>query len=421
MLLWSQLNSKDFLSSLITNLKTREDSDIQSKILYLIEKWANKFSKYSLQLSNFQNVFLLLKKNNVQFPTSIESNYHKYVKPKSFIFNSDDDDYHNQNINKNLNNVNKKETDPENYLRDINLDLNTTSYEKKYKKLVNKLYDWTHDIHEINVLINKNNGGINNDKIAILIKDLSYGVRQLVETIQSGKLKDENLMNISLNVKKDIDMTLRRWTNHKKGIVPNPFISSFLQNDDTHTKNEDMDFNSNNKSENKINNSININNFYNINNSTYMNANKDFNNINNNNINENNNKNSFNLLIDFNFSTISNNQSNNQNFYINDKNNNVNNNMNSLFDFESKTDKQNQFSNITHSINNDFNNNINNSNNSNVNDFNYKNNMNNLKNNLDFSNIFNNNINNNNNFKSNNDDMIRQSLMYPSFEELDQE
>ena len=77
--LWSQLNSKDFLSSLITNLKTREDLEIQSKILFLIEKWAKKFYNYP-ELSNFQNVYGLLRKNNVQFPTDIESNYHNYVK-----------------------------------------------------------------------------------------------------------------------------------------------------------------------------------------------------------------------------------------------------------------------------------------------------------------------------------------------------
>ena len=35
--LWSALNSKEFLSALINNLKTREEQEIQDKILYLIQ------------------------------------------------------------------------------------------------------------------------------------------------------------------------------------------------------------------------------------------------------------------------------------------------------------------------------------------------------------------------------------------------
>ena len=77
--LWSHLASKDFLSSLTTNLKTRNDTEIQSKLLFLIEKWANKFSNYS-ELSNFQNIYMLLKNNNVQFPCNMQSEYKKYVK-----------------------------------------------------------------------------------------------------------------------------------------------------------------------------------------------------------------------------------------------------------------------------------------------------------------------------------------------------
>jgi len=95
----------------------------------------------------------------------------------------------NNNFNNGNNNYNqeKVETDPEDYLKDINANLNTSSYEKKYKRLVNKLYDWTHEINETNVLINENKGGINNIKIVGLCKDLSHGNKQLIETIQNGK------------------------------------------------------------------------------------------------------------------------------------------------------------------------------------------------------------------------------------------
>ena len=261
--LWSNINSKDFLSSFITTLKTREDCEIQTKILFLIEKWGKKFSKYP-NLPNFQNIYILLKSSNVEFPKNIESEYSKYVK----YLNLDEINYEKKtNINYNTynNNAYKKETDPENYLRDINLDLNTSSYEKKYKRLVNKLYDWTHDIHEINVLINKNIQGINNNKIAGLIKEISTGNKQLIETIQSGKLKDKTLMNISLNVTSDINMTLKRWSNHKKDVYPNPFISSFFQNEnmeinDNHPQKISSSYN--NYFENTFNNSIDIINYF---------------------------------------------------------------------------------------------------------------------------------------------------------------
>ena len=458
--LWSQLNSKDFLSSLITNLKTREDTEIQSKILFLIEKWAKKFEKFYPELSNFQKIYLLLKNKNVAFPINMQSDYNKYIKYIHIINNNSvnndycSKNYNDNNINNNgyfdknyneNNNINKKQTDPETYLRDINLDLNTSSYDKKYKRLVNKLYDWTHDIHEINVLINKNNGGINNNKISGLIKDLSSGKGQLIETIQSGKLKDETLMNISLNVSSDIEMTLRRWSNHKKSIYPNPFISSFLinknnsQNNDNNSYYEAPNYNSYNENIYNKNKNIDLKDFYNINNSTtIINKNKnidlkDFYNINNsttiinknmnmnNNINYNNtfennkNQNSFNLLVDFDCAPASNNNNfNNNSLNINNKN---------FSGFLSETEKNNNLDNKTKN-NASFKNNNFNDLNSNTQDknFNYMNNMVNLNNNLNIDDLFNDNNNNleKNDFEINNVDVTRQSIMYPSFEELNQ-
>ena len=429
--LWSQLNSKDFLTSLFTNLKTREDTEIQSKILFLIEKWAKKFEEDYPELSNFQNIYILLKKNNVEFPINMQSDYNKYIK---FIHiknnNIHNNDYDNESQNEN-NKINFKETDPETYLRDINLDLNTSSYEKKYKKLVNKLYDWTHDIHEINILINRNNGGINNNKISGLIKDLSSGNRQLIETIQSGKLKDETLMNISLNVTSDIDMTLRRWSNHKKGIYPNPFISSFYQNENNNQNNyynnKNYDCSSyntyNEKKYNKKNDkNIDLKDFYNINNSATA-INKNMNNsIYYNKKLENNKNNSFNLLVDFDCAPVKNNNNfNNSNLDLNNKNN-----INYFLNFVTETKKKNNFNNrdnknsmLKDNNYNDINNNIKEQN------IDYMNNMMNIKNNLNNLNIddlFNDDMNNSEkkDFETNNNDTTRQSLMYPSFEELNQ-
>ena len=424
--LWSQLNSNDFLSSLITNLKTREDTEIQSKILFLIEKWSKKFEKYYTELTNFQNIYILLKKNNIEFPINMQSEYNKYIK---FIIinnnNINNNDYKNINYHNN-NKMNKKETDPETYLRDINLDLNSSSYDKKYKRLVNKLYDWTHDIHEINVLINKNNRGINNNKISGLIKDLSNGNRLLIETIQSGRLKDETLMNISLNVSSDIDMTLRRWVNHKKGIYPNPFISSFYRNENNFKNNDN---NSNYESSNNINydqnnynksNNIDLKDFYNINNNTTIINRNMNNNINYNKTIGNNNKISFNLLVDFDCAPLTNNNNfNNNSLDLNNKNN-----INNFLDFVTETEMKNQIFNNKNYNNSIFkDNNFNCLNNNNEDrTFNYKDNMMNINNNLNIDDLFNNNISNfeKNDFESNNVDITRQSIMYPTFDELNQ-
>ena len=299
--------------------------------------------------------------------------------------------------------------------------MNTRSYEKKYKKLVNKLYDWTHAIHEINVLINKNYNGINNNKIADLIKDLSRGNKQLAETIESGKLKDETLMKISLCVTSDIDMTIQRWTKNKNGIFPNPFISSFFQNDSNMNKNNYQDnnnynFNCNN---NNQNNNVDLMNFYNVNNGTkYINKN----NYGNNNNNNNNNGNSFNLLIDFNCDSAPAPLQNNQNMFNINKSTNTNDkNFNNFMDFVNKTEQNQNYNNILSKSNINFNNNFNNNLNNNFNSINVSQSYN-LMNKMNFNNMNNNNTKYNeynSNMENNNDNITsRQSLMYPSFDEL---
>ena len=125
------------------------------------------------ELSNFKNAYINLKNNNIEFPDSIENDYHKYAKINNKTnFNYNKNNYNNNNKTKNFNNnkfnnTNQEvvEPDPKDYIKDINFNLNTSSYEKKYKRLVNKLYDWTHANHEANSLINHIKVGINNIKI----------------------------------------------------------------------------------------------------------------------------------------------------------------------------------------------------------------------------------------------------------------
>ena len=497
MSLWSALNTKNFLGSMVNSLKTREETDIQNMILYLIQKWGNKFSGND-ELSNFSIVYNKLRNNNITFPTETNYSYTKYVKlnkpllTNQYSFSNKSKDNYNTRKNKSINQI-QVETDPDNYLKDINVNLNTSSYDKIYRRLVNKLYDWTHAIHEVNVLINQNTNGNNNSKIEGLLKDLTKGNKQLIETIQSGKLKDRILMEISLNVTDDINMTLGRWNNYKNRRDPGPFVSSFFQNDEWRNKmlkndnnnnsnynninnfynimnstfnnniNNSSNFNNNinNNNYNKINNNamnqFNNNNFMdnpelknypklyeklrnsNINNNNYQNNNNNnnypnfetYNNINkqnnnNNNFNDNNNNNinnnnqgSFNLLIDFDSApttSITSNKNKEPNLNLNDKNN-----MDKFVDFIAMTEKQNQ-------INNKKNENIN----SNIN------NTMNMLNNLNFNNNYENkNMNNNDIYNYENRDMdnpynerkfsndintskINKSVVYPTFEELEE-
>ena len=497
--LWSALNTKNFLGSMVNSLKTREETDIQNMILYLIQKWGNKFSGND-ELSNFSIVYNKLRNNNITFPTETNYSYTKYVKlnkpllTNQYSFSNKSKDNYNTRKNKSINQI-QVETDPDNYLKDINVNLNTSCYDKIYRRLVNKLYDWTHAIHEVNVLINQNTNGNNNSKIEGLLKDLTKGNKQLIETIQSGKLKDRILMEISLNVTDDINMTLGRWNNYKNRRDPGPFVSSFFQNDEWRNKmlkndnnnnsnynninnfynimnstfnnniNNSSNFNNNinnNNNYNKINNNamnqFNNNNFMdnpelknypklyeklrnsNINNNNYQNNNNNnnnypnfetYNNINkqnnnNNNFNDNNNNNinnnnqgSFNLLIDFDSApttSITSNKNKEPNLNLNDKNN-----MDKFVDFIAMTEKQNQ-------INNKKNENIN----SNIN------NTMNMLNNLNFNNNYENkNMNNNDIYNYENRDMdnpynerkfsndintskINKSVVYPTFEELEE-
>ena len=431
--LWTQVGSKDFLQSLVNIYKTRDDEEVQTKILYLIKKWANKFQKYNTIIPNFSNTYNNLKENDVDFPNDIDSTYEKYLQGPGVQsgFGSGS-----QKINDE-----KNESKNKSYVKDINVDLRTSSYEKKYKRLVNKLDDWVQLIQDANVYMDIAKDGNFDDNLRGICEDLNSEKKQLVDTIESGKLKDEKLMEISLNVQDDIELTLKRWNDIKNGRNPQPFQSSFFNQKD----------NDNNKNENNINNNINNNNnnqnkggfdllgfddFGGNNNqnnnlnsngndlldifSGTQNSNKSndtFGNVGNNNNNNffgNNNQNNNNNFFG------NNNQNNNNNFFGNNIQNNSNqSNNNDLFQVfnNSNNSNNNMGNNFVNNNNNNFNNlfqnNSNNTfNNNNTNQFgmmNLNNNMNNQmnfgnnnsNNNLNFNN-FDFNKNNNNNFNNNN-------------------
>ena len=398
--LWTQVGSKEFLSSLVNIYKTRNDTEVQTKILYLIQKWANKFQKYNTIIPNFNSTYENLKNNDIEFPEDAESTYEKYLQGGNSGNNNSENNFSNNNFNNNNNNTNNKKNNEENnsenknYVKRINVDLRTSSYERKYKRLVNKLDDWTQQIQDANIFMdNANEEGFDDDLRGIM-SDLETGKNQLVDTIESGKLKDEKLMQISLNVKDDIDMTIKRWNDVKNGRKPPQFKSSFFNdNEYKNTRNDNSANNMNNQNnkagfdllgfddfgENNMNNNNGGNN--NLGNDLFDIFSGSSNNNSNNNKNNINNQN-----MDF-FSNMGNNNNNNQN------------NMNNNFFGNNNNSGQNNQNNINNDFfnnNNQQNNNMNNNFFGNDNNYNQNNQNQNKGNNDLFSQIFNNNTNNNN-------------------------
>ena len=360
--LWTHVGSKEFLTSLVNIYKTRNDQEVQIKILYLIKKWANKFQKYNTIIPNFTSTYENLKNNDVEFPDDIESTYEKYL--------GNDNEGNNKSNNNKYNNINNLvSSENKNYVKKINLDLRTTSYERKYKRLVNKLDDWTQQIQDANVLMDMANENGFDDELRGICNDLETGKTQLIDTIESGKLKDEKLMQISLGVQDDIEMTLTRWNDVKNGKKPQSFKSSFLNE----KNNNDNGFNKNN--DNMGNNKQNKGGF------DLLGFDDDFGGNNNNS--GNNNSNNNNMLGNDLFDVFSGNNNNNNNMGNTNNFNNNNQNM-------GNNNNNNQNNNLNFFGNN------NGQNNQNLNNINFFDNNNNLNNNQQ------NNQNNNNNFFGNN-------------------
>ena len=66
------ISSKDFLSNLISVLRLRDAPEVQVKILFLIQKWGQRFENQKDILPNFSETYKTLKNNNVIFPENYE-------------------------------------------------------------------------------------------------------------------------------------------------------------------------------------------------------------------------------------------------------------------------------------------------------------------------------------------------------------
>ena len=192
---------------------------------------ANKYNNIN-NYNNMNNNNNFINKNNL-------NNFNNNLNIKNNNFNNIKNIYYenkNAQENNNLIRQSRIETNPIDYVKNINLDLNINSYDRKYKRLINKLNDWTNQIQEINILINNNINMKNNSQLKILCDNLKLGYQKLTETIEGPKLKDEKLMIISLNVCEDMFMTLNRYEKLIKGENPGPFLSSFTRDDNPNLK-----------------------------------------------------------------------------------------------------------------------------------------------------------------------------------------
>ncbi len=70
--LHNQISSKDFITFLLTLLKTKDSPEVQFKILSLIKKWGIRFEAKKDILPNFYETYNSLKNSGVIFPDNTE-------------------------------------------------------------------------------------------------------------------------------------------------------------------------------------------------------------------------------------------------------------------------------------------------------------------------------------------------------------
>ena len=203
MVLWEQIDSKDFLKCIINIIQTNPDQELKSVCLYLINKLADKFGKFP-SIQNCVNIHNSLKASNVNFPNSLKHSYRDILQSK---YNG------NNNMNNNV-----------------------------YEKLKKKLNEITQRIQQMNILIDKNENSKYNDNLKNLFTKLESDKNKLIELIQGQKLTDEKLMKKCIEIVDNINSTFERYKKPKKGENPVPFLPSFTRNNNPY----------NNQGKNKI-------------------------------------------------------------------------------------------------------------------------------------------------------------------------
>ena len=237
--IWVAVSSKKFLSYIIDILKSQNDGEIQTKLLQMIQNWGTDFENKKKEIPNFYKVYNKFKVNGVVFPPREEPNYYKYIlRNEGAKYNYNNDNYEDKK-NDYEEEVNAQESNHDNefsYIESIKNKLKASNFEHKYRRLVAFLLKMHDNIELANIFINKR-------KISELkepIDTIKKGNKTIMDTITSGRLKDEKLMEITLGTTEDINQTLSREEELKKGNRPNNFTSYFVLNEIIPIKNKNM-------------------------------------------------------------------------------------------------------------------------------------------------------------------------------------
>ena len=385
---WVSVSSKKFLTFILDILKNENDAEIQTKLLQLIQSWGMDFEKKKNVVPNFSKIYQKFKINGVVFPPREEPNYYRYILNNESSKQNYKNEYESNNKNQDYKNKENDDKDEEEstddnefeYINSLKNILKVSNFEHKYRRLIAHLLKMHANIKSANIAIDRKDLASMKEPINTIRK----GNNTLMETISSGRLKDEKLMEITLGTTEDINQTLSREEEMKSGNRPNKYMSYFVLNEIIPIKNK-VNNKTRSKSERKKQN---------------------VNNLNKNEMNNNNNNQNIKNVDDI-FDLFSSNQpKESQSNFPGGMRNNDNQNNNLLSNYYSNPNTNNNFFNNQNSNNfnndNNFgNNNMNSNNNFNQNNFN--NNRNNQKNNIDLlQESINMNVpqNNNNNFNN---------------------
>ncbi|MCQ2818175.1 MAG: hypothetical protein MJ252_12990, partial [archaeon] len=225
--LWIQLASRDFIVPLAKMLKNRDYADVNYKILYLIKKWGLKFDKYHSTIPNYSAIYQELFIGGVEFPDGNLSSYQNYLneegKSKTQYNSRDDFDDDSEDSENGDVQISASE-----YRSSIALDLNKHHYEDKYKRLVAKIDEVITQIGELNCLMDHWNNRTVRSDAKRRIDPLKKNKRQIDVTIESGKIKDNRLQEMTLGIDEDINQTLERYDNIIRKNRNEPFTSFFI-------------------------------------------------------------------------------------------------------------------------------------------------------------------------------------------------
>ncbi len=260
--LQSQVSEKDFFSFLISLLRIKDNSDLQVKVLGLIEKWGKRFENDKLTLPNFNEVYSSLKKSGVTFPVNYKSGYLSYTNSSSSNTNFDQNfiSHPNTQINSSKE-VNKISSNlPESnvgYFNGIDLDLNTSNYPKKYQIFVGEIRTLLENIKLTNEMIDGANWNQHelDENVRLVVSNLMDLSGSLVMAIQNS-IDHDQLMELCLGINDDIQSTFSRYEQFKKKQKPKSFSSVFFSDYAHLNKGLNRNQSSNNPSSNNQLNNI---------------------------------------------------------------------------------------------------------------------------------------------------------------------